>query len=105
MDPRNPYIEEFLKTLIKEKGEVLEPDAEERMVESMNRLFENMVGRKMIAALPEEVRADFVSKYDKGSRDVDPAQLSPVFERYVDNPARIMKETLREFADLYFRNR
>jgi hypothetical protein len=105
MDPRNPYIEDFMKALIKEKGEALEPDAEERMVESMNRLFENMVGRKMIAALPEDIRADFVSRYDKGSRDVDPAELSGIFDKYIDNPAQIMKNTLREFADLYFRNR
>ncbi len=105
MDPRNPYIEEFLRTLIKRKGEKLEPDALERLVESLNRLLENMVGRNMIAALPEDVRCAFVSQYDKGSRDVDPARLSPVFDKYIDDPAKIMAETLREFADLYFQNR
>ncbi len=105
MDPRNPYIEEFLRTLIKKKGEKLEPDALERLVESLNRLLENMVGRNMIAALPEDVRCAFVSQYDKGSRDVDPAQLSPVFDKYINDPAKIMAETLREFADLYFQNR
>ena len=105
MDPRNPYIEEFLRALIKRKGEKLEPDALERLVESLNRLLENMVGRNMIAALPEDVRRAFVSQYDKGSRDVDPAQLSPVFDKYIDDPAKIMADTLREFADLYFKNR
>ena len=105
MDPRNPYIEEFLRTLIKRKEKKLEPDELERLVESLNRLLENMVGRNMIAALPEDVRRDFVSQYDKGSRDVDPAQLSPVFDTYIDDPAKIMKDTLREFADLYFQNR
>ena len=39
MDPRNPYIEEFLRALIKRKGEKLEPDALERLVESLNRLL------------------------------------------------------------------
>jgi hypothetical protein len=105
MDPRNPYIEEFLRTLIKKKEEKLEPDAVERLVESLNRLLENMVGRNMIAALPEDIRRDFVSQYDKGSRDVDPAQLSDVFDKYVDDPAKIMKDTLKEFANLYFQNR
>jgi hypothetical protein len=105
MDPRNPYIEEFLRTLIKRKEEKLEPDALERLVESLNRLFENMVGRNMITALPEEIRRNFVSQYDKGCRDVDPAQLSHVFDKYIDDPAKIMKDTLREFADLYCQNR
>jgi hypothetical protein len=105
MDPRNPHIEEFLRTLIERKEKKLEPDALERLIESLNRLLENMVGRNMIAALPEDIRGDFVSRYDKGSRDVDPAQLSPVFDAYIDDPAKIMKDTLREFADLYFRNR
>jgi hypothetical protein len=105
MDPRNPYIEEFLRALIKRKGEKLEPDALERLVESLNRLLENMVGRNMIAALPEDVRRAFVSQYDKGSRDVDPAQLSPVFDKYIDDPAKIMADTLREFAGLYCKNR
>jgi len=105
MDPRNPYIEEFLRALIKRKGEKLEPDVLERLVESLNRLLENMVGRNMIAALPEDVRRAFVSQYDKGSRDVDPAQLSPVFYKYIDDPAKIMADTLREFAGLYCKNR
>jgi hypothetical protein len=105
MDPRNPYIEEFLRALIKRKGEKLEPDALERLVESLNRLLENMVGRNMIAALPEDVRRAFVSQYDKGSRDVDPAELSPVFDKYIDDPAKIMADTLREFAGLYCKNR
>jgi exoribonuclease II len=105
MDPRNPYIEEFLRTLIKRKEKKLEPDALERLVESLNRLFENMLGRNMIAALPEDIRRDFVSRYDKGSRDVDVSRMSIVFDQYIDDPARIMKSTLKEFADLYFQNR
>ena len=105
MDCRNPYIEEFLRTLVKKKGEKLEPDALERLVESLNRLLENMVGRNMIAALPEDARCAFVSQYDKGSRDVDPAQLSDVFDKCIDDPAKIMRDTLKEFADLYFKNR
>jgi hypothetical protein len=92
MDPRNPYIEEFLRALIKRKGEKLEPDVLERLVESLNRLL-------------EDVRRAFVSQYDKGSRDVDPAQLSPVFDKYIDDPAKIMADTLREFAGLYCKNR
>ncbi len=105
MDCRNPHIEEFIRKLIHEKGEKLEPDALERLVEDLNRLLENMVGRNMVAALPEEVRDQFVAQYDKGCRDVDVTQMSQVFDQYIADPAQIMKKTLKEFADLYFKNR
>jgi len=105
MDPRNPYIEEFLRTLIKRKEKKLEPDALEREVEALNRLLENMVGRNMVAALPEDIRRDFVSEHDKGCRDVDASQMSRVFDQYIDDPAKIMKDTLKELADLYSHNR
>ena len=105
MEGLNPYIEQFIRKLIAEKGEKLEPDALERLVEDLNRLLENMIGRNMIAALPEEVRDQFVADHHKGSRDVDITEMSQVFDQYIADPAQIMKKTLKEFADLYFRNR
>jgi hypothetical protein len=105
MECRNPYIENFIKKLIEKKGEKLEPDALETLVESLNRLLENMLGRNMVAALPEEIRSQYVSQYDKGSRDVDMNLMSQTFDRYIANPEEIMKKTLKEFAVLYFRNR
>lgn len=105
MECRNPYIEDFIRKLIEKKGEKLEPDALERLIESLNRLLENMLGRNMVAALPEEVRSQYISQYDKGCRDVDIVQMSQVFDQYIANPAEIMKKTLKQFAALYFRNR
>lgn len=105
MERRNPYIERFIRTLIEEKGERLEPDARERLVEDLNRLLENMIGRNMVAALPEDVRSRFVAHCDKGSREVDVATMSSAFDRYVPDASLVIKETLREFAALYFRNR
>jgi hypothetical protein len=105
MEQRNPYMEQFIRRLIEQKGERLEPDAHERLVEDLNHLLENMIGKNMIAALPEDVRARFVSQYEKGSRDVDAATLSSTFGRYLPDASLVMKETLREFAALYFRNR
>jgi len=105
MDCMNPYIERFLRKLIAENEGELEPDAVESLVEGLNRLLENMLGRNMIAALPEELRKDFVSQYDKGSREVDVNAMSRLFDGHIDDPTRIMKSTLREFTDLYFRNR
>jgi hypothetical protein len=105
MEQRNPYIEQFIRTLIEQKGERLEPDAHERLVEDLNRLLENMIGKNMIAALPEDARSRFVSQYEKGCRDVDADVISCTFDRYVPDASLVMKKTLREFASLYFRNR
>ncbi len=105
MDRTNPFIENFVRKLVEQKGEKLEPDALERLVESLLRLFENMLGRNMLAALPEDVQAEFVAKYDKGSRDVDVEAISKIFESHEIDQAAVMKKTLKEFADLYFRNR
>ncbi len=105
IESRNPYIETFIRTLIDKKEEKLEPDALERLVEDLNRLLENMIGRNMVDALPEEVRSQFISHYDKGCQDVDVDQMSQVFDRFITDPKTIMKKTLKEFAGLYFQNR
>ncbi len=105
MDYTNPHIENFIRKLIDQKGEKLEPDALERLVEDLHRLFENMVGRNMVAALPDEVRSQFITEHDRGCREVDVTKLSQVFDRYITDPAKIMKKTLKEFTDLYLRNR
>jgi hypothetical protein len=105
MEQKNPYIEQFIGVLIDRKGERLEPDARERLVEDLNRLLENMIGRNMVAALPEDVRSRFVAQYDKGCRDIDAAFISSTFDLYIPDASIVMKKTLKEFAALYFRNR
>ena len=105
MEPRNPYIENYIKKLVEQKEGKLEPDALERLIESLHLLFQNMLGRNMVAALPEEVRAQFVLQYDKGCRDVEGAKISPIFEPYIPHPEEIMKKTLKEFTALYLQNR
>jgi hypothetical protein len=102
---KNPHIEQFCRALVAKKGEKLEADALEKLVESMYRLFENMLGRNMVAALPVPLRADYVGQYEKGGRDVDLEEVGRLFEQHISNPEEIMKRTAREFADLYFRNR
>ncbi len=105
MECRNPYIENFIRKLIEEKGEKLEPDALERLVDSLHRLLENLLGKNLLAALPKEVQSEFIAKYDKGSRDIDSEQISKIFGQFEFDQAAIMKKTMKEFADLYFKNR
>jgi hypothetical protein len=104
-EQKNPHIEQFCRALVAKKGEKLEEDALEKLVESLYRLFENMLGRNMVAALPVEMRTQYVAKYDKGGRDVDLEEVGKVFQEHVTDPAEIMKRTAREFAALYFKNR
>ncbi len=102
---KNPYIENFCKVLIKGRETTLEEEALERMVESLYNFFENRLGRNLIAALPEERKQEFVALYDKGTRDLDEETVSRLFaEQEIDHVA-IMKQTMQEVAELYFRNR
>jgi len=105
MECRNPFIENFIRKIIEEKGEKLEPEALERLVDSLHRLFENMLGRNLLAVLPQEIQSEFIAKHDKGCRDIDNEQISKIFGQYDFDQAAIMKKTLKEFAALYFRNR
>ena len=104
-EQKNPYIENFCRALVAKKGEKLTDEALERLIESLYKLFQNMLGRNMVAVLPEELRRDFISRYDKGGRDVDLEEVGQVFDQHVSDPEEIMKKTAREFAALYFKNR
>jgi hypothetical protein len=101
----NPHIENFCRVLAAKRGEKLEEEALERLIESLYRLFQNMFGRNMIALLPEDRRTAFTAQYDKGSRDVDPEVMTRLFEDQSIDSTAVMKKTMQEFADLYFRNR
>jgi hypothetical protein len=102
---RNPHIETLCRALVAKQGERFEPDALERHIDSLYRLFENMLGRNMVAALPEELRKEFVARYDKGGRDVDLWEVGRVFEANVSDYEGIMRKTAQEFAALYIKNR
>jgi len=105
MECRNPYIENFIRKLVETTEKDLEPVSLERRIESLYVLLENMLGRNMVAGLPEELRTQFQSQYGKGIEDIDPQKMSQLFDQYIENPEAIMKKTLQEFADLYFQNR
>jgi hypothetical protein len=104
-ESRNPFIENYCRALIEKKGEKLDDEGKQKLVEDLYRLFENMLGRNMVAELPDQLRDEFVKKYDKGHRDVDYEEIAAVFAEHVSDPEEIMKRTLKEFSALYFKNR
>lgn len=102
---RNPYIENFCRVLVERKEKTLDDDAKKKMVESLYDFLENRLGRNLVAALPEERRSQFVALYDKGMKDLDEETVTSLFaEQNIDHMA-ILKKTMQEVAELYFRNR
>ncbi len=102
---KNPYIENFCRVIIEKKGEKLPTDAMDRLIDDLYGLFENMLGRNMVAALPEEVQSQYVSQYDKGKNHIDYEQVAQIFGKHISNPEEIMRKTLKEFAEIYDKNR
>jgi len=102
---KNPYIENFCRALVAKKGEKLTEDALDRLIDDLYGLFENMLGRNMVAALPDELRSDYASKYEKGTNFIDHEEISKIFGEHISNPEEIMSKTIKEFADIYFKNR
>ena len=102
---KNPFIENFCRAMVKRKGENLPPDAMERLIDDLYQLFENMLGKNMVAALPKELQSQYVSQYEKGKNHIDYEQIAQIFGKHISNPEEIMRKTLKEFAEIYDKNR
>jgi hypothetical protein len=105
MESRNPYIESFCRAMVKRKGEKLPPDATERLIDDLYGLFENMLGRNMVAALPEKLQSQYISQHERGKNHIDYEQIAQLFGKHISNPEEIMRKTLKEFAEIYDKNR
>lgn len=102
---KNPYIENFCRVMVGKRGEKLPTDAMERLIDDLYGLFENMLGRNMVAALPEELKAQYVSQYERDRNHIDYEQIAQIFGKHISNPEEIMRKTLKEFAEIYDENR
>ena len=102
---KNPYIENFCRVMVGKKGEKLPPDAMDPLIDDLYGLFENMLGRNMVAALPEELKAQYVSQHERGRNHIDYEQIAQIFGKHISNPEEIVRKTLKEFAEIYDKNR
>jgi len=101
---RNPYIVNFCKVLAEKKEENLEPEVKKKLLNDMYQLFENMLGQNMIKALPEDIRKHYLSlTEDLDSLNYD--KIGEIFDENVPDYQRVMKETMKEFAEIFMRNR
>jgi hypothetical protein len=102
--PRNPFIVKFCEALMKKRGLELGEENKEKELERMYNLYESMLGRRMVEALPEDKKA----KYMEMTRDLGQLsfeKIEEIFAEGVPDPQALMKETLEEFSDIYLKNR
>ncbi len=101
---RNPYIMNFLKALVEKKGEQHQDDDLEELLDDMYRVFECMLGQNMVNALPEEVRKQYLAMAED-LPNLSYQKIGDVFGTNVMNYNQIMKDTMKQFAEIYFKNR
>ena len=102
--PRNPFIINFCEALIEKRGVELSEEQKEKELDRMYNLYETMLGRRMVEALPDDKKA----KYMEITRDLDQLSFEKIGEIFADgvpDPETVMKETLEEFSDIYLKNR
>jgi hypothetical protein len=101
---RNPYIMNFLKTLVEKKGEQHQTEDLKKLLGDMYRLFECMLGQNMVNALPDEVRKQYLAMAED-LPNLSYKKIGAVFDENVKNYNLIMKDTMKQFAEIYFKNR
>jgi hypothetical protein len=101
---RNPYIMNFCKALVEKKGEQHEPEALDVLLEDMYRVYENLLGQNMVEALPEDLRLEYL-ELSKNLNELSYAKIAEIFAKNSSNYQEIMKKTMKQFAEIYLRNR
>jgi hypothetical protein len=102
--PRNPFILNFLEALIRRKGLTLSEELQAQEVDRMYQLVETMVGRKLVARLPEDKKA-YYERLCTDLSQLDLTKVAEIFGDSVSDPQGVMKDTLQEFCDIYLKNR
>lgn len=101
---RNPYILNFCRALAEETGEQYEPEELKNRLDRMYELYEAMLGRNMINSLPEDVRAQYLAM-TKDLSALSYEKIGELFAGNISNQHQIMKDTMKEFMEIYRRNR
>jgi Protein of unknown function (DUF5663) len=102
--PRNPFILNFCEALIRRKGLTLSEEVQAQEIDRMYQLLETMVGRRLVAQLPEDKRAHY-ERLCTDLSQLDLTKVADIFGDSVPDAQGVMKETLQEFCDIYLKNR
>jgi hypothetical protein len=101
---RNPYILNFCRVLVEKKGESHQPEALEKLLGDMYCLYEYMLGQNMVNSLPEATRKQYLS-LTEDLAGLSYEKIGEVFERNIPDYKEIMKDTMRQFAEIFMKNR
>ena len=101
---RNPYIMNFCKVLVEKKGEQYQPEDLKKLLGDMYRLFESMLGHNMVAALPEELKKEYLGMAED-LPNLNYEKIGSVFDKNLSNYEQVMKLTMKQFAEIYLKNR
>ena len=100
---RNPYIMNFCKSLIEKKNLQLSEEGLAKMLEDMYRLFENMLGKNMVAALSADVQSQYLAQHEGGKIDFE--KIGQIFGEHISAPDEILKDTMKQFTAIFLKNR
>lgn len=101
---RNPYILNLMKLLVQKTGPVPPPELLKKLLDDMYRLFECMLGQNMIKALPEDKQREYKALSDD-LYALTYEKIGDIFDKYVPNHEDVMKSTMKEFAEVFSKNR
>jgi DNA-directed RNA polymerase specialized sigma24 family protein len=90
--------------LVEKKGEKHSPESLKKLLNDMYKLFENLLGQNMVKALPEDKREEYL-RLCEDLNQLSYEKIAEIFDRHVPNYREVMKETMKQFADLFMRNR
>lgn len=104
MKLRNPFIENFCRALVvRFEGEEVSGEVVEKSTDKVYELFQYILGRRMVEALPEEKREAYLElTQDLG--DLTYERISEIFDEEDLDIEGIMKETMMEVTRLYKEN-
>jgi hypothetical protein len=101
---RNPYILNFCRVLVDKKGESHQPEALEKLLGNMYTLYEYMLGQNMVSSLPEAAREHYLS-LTQDLANLSYEKIGEVFERNIPNYKEVMRDTMKQFAEIFMKNR
>lgn len=101
---RNPYIINFCKVLVEKKGEKHEPETLKKLLDEMYKVYEYMLGVNMINNLPDDIRQDYL-KLSEDLSNLSYEKIGEIFDKNINNYEQIMKQTMKQFAEIFMRNR
>ncbi|MFZ2445998.1 MAG: DUF5663 domain-containing protein [Syntrophobacteraceae bacterium] len=101
---KNPYIMNFCKVLVEKKGGEPEPEVLKKLLGDMYRLFECMLGQNMIEALPEDLKKEYLG-LSEDLQKLSYEKIGNIFDAGVPQYQQVMKETMKQFADIFMKNK